>query len=248
MRLLLLSFLLSTNALLAQDYLITTKGDTLKGPIVFQLNGKVESATVRGEKRETISAIGTREAIVKGKRFKPVQFNGSVLFMEILTEGYLSLLAFQPANLRSYDGRLLQKRDGQLLEVPSLGFKRFVSAYVSDYPDLATKIKDGALDSKDLNEIISQYNNFISGKTETSKAQDKIASAQQSKVELLNSLKTEIENSSLPLKQDASDIITDWLEKIKKEKPPMPYMLKALRTALEPRQDLLDKIEGLAGN
>jgi hypothetical protein len=248
MRLLVLLLFISTQALLSQDYLITTKGDTLKGSIVFRLNGKIESATVKGNKRETISALGSREVMMNGKRYKPVQFNASAVFMEILTDGYLSLLAFQPPNIMAYDGRLLQKRDGKILEVQTLGFKKNVSGYLSDYPDLAAKIKDGELDARNLNEIISQYNNFISDKSGAVRAQGKMESAQKSKIELLNSLKTEIENSSLIQKQDALDILTDWVEKIKTEKSPMPYMMKALRTALESRQDLLDKVAELAGN
>jgi hypothetical protein len=248
MRLLLFSLLFSAHALIAQDYLITTKGDTLKGSIVFQLNGKIESATVKGQKRETISAIGVREVKMKSRRFKPVQFNGSVLFMEILTEGYLSLLAFQPPNLLSYEGRLLQKRDGKILEVPTLAFKRQMVAYLSDYPKLSKMIQADELDRKDLNEIIKQYNDFILGATENQNAQVKIESNQRSVLESIELLKSEIEKSDLPLKQDALDILADWAEKIKNKKTAMPYMIKSLNAALEPRNDLLEKLNAITGN
>ena len=155
-------FTFSFALLSAQDFLITTKGDSIKGTINFQLIGKIEIANIKASKREIVSAINTREVFLKGKRFKPVQFNGSILFMQILTEGYLSLLAFQPPNIMTYDGRLLQKKDGQLLEVPGIGFKKSMAKFFSDCPDLANKINAGEFGSKDLTEIINQYNILIS--------------------------------------------------------------------------------------
>lgn len=245
MRLLVLTILFQSSFLMAQDYLITNKGDTLKGTIQFQLNGKIESALVKGSKRANISAVATQEVVLKGKRYKPVQFNGNVLFMEIITDGYLSLLAFQPPNIMSYDGRLLQKRDGKLLEVPNLSFKKQMANYLIDYPDLSVKIQNEELGRKDLNEIIKQYNDFISGNTEVQKVQAQVASKQLSKTEILNALKSEIEKTELPLKQDALDILSDWADKIQSGKPAMPYMLKALKSAISSREDLLAKLDDL---
>jgi hypothetical protein len=67
MRLVLLSVLLSATAVHAQNYLVTNKGDTLKGSITLQLNGKIETAVVKGEKRASISAINTRVVSLEGK-------------------------------------------------------------------------------------------------------------------------------------------------------------------------------------
>src|SRR5688572_5850376 len=113
MRLLLLSVLLSATAVHAQNYLVTNKGDTLKGSITLQLNGKIETAVVKGEKRASISAINTRVVSLEGKIYKPVQFNNNIQFMQVLVDGYLSLYGFQQPNIMAYDGRLLRKRDGK---------------------------------------------------------------------------------------------------------------------------------------
>jgi hypothetical protein len=238
-------FFLAASTLVAQDFLITTKGDTLKGNITFQLNGKVESATVKGTKRETISAINTRIAFQKGKQFKPVQFNGTVQFMEILADGYLSLLAFQQPNAMSYDGRLLQKRDGKTMEVPGIGFKKQMTNYLSDSPTIVAQIQDGQLGLKELPQIIEKYNSLISGKTETQKEQANIESGKKSKLELLTILRSDIEQSNLFLKQDALDILADWSDKIKSGKPIAPYLSKALRSALGESVDLIKKLDEL---
>lgn len=243
MRFVILFFILLGTSAFSQDYLITHRGDTLKGSITFQAMGKIEMATVKGKTRETISAINTREAVKKGKRFKPVQFNGEIVFMEILTDGYVSLLAFKPPNVMAYDGRLLQKRDGRVTEVPALGFKKILSNFFSDYPDLVDKIKTGDYSQKDLSEIINSYNSFISDKTIATQAQDQLESTQQSKLELINSLRSEIEKSELPEKQDAIDMLNELMDKIKANKPILPYMIKSLSSALESRKDLIDMLK-----
>lgn len=245
---LLILLLLLSFTMYAQDYLVTTKGDTVKGAISFQLNGKIEQALIKGTKRETIASVATRVVVAKGKRYKPVQFNSQVLFMEILTEGYLSLLAFQPPNIMAYDGRLLQKRDGKILEVPTIGFKKQISNYLSDFPDISTQIQNGELNRTDLDEIITQYNNFITGKTETQKEQTQTALNQLSKSEMLKTLQADIEKSDLALKQDALDILLDWGQKIQEGKPIPTYLQKALKTSVDMRSEFILRIDELAKN
>jgi hypothetical protein len=245
MRLLILFVLLSATAALAQDYLVTNKGDTLKGKITLQLNGKIETAVVKGEKRTSISATNTRVVSLEGKIFKPVQFNGNIQFMQVLVDGYLSLYGFQQPNIMAYNGRLLRKRDGKQLEVPSLGFKKHMSSFLSDYEALASKIQEGELGQKDLQDIIKQYNDFISGNSGTPvPVESKAKSTQEStKLDLLKALRSEVEKSGIASRQDALDILTDWQEKMQNGKPVMPYMLKALKSALSTREDLLTKLD-----
>ena len=90
------------------DYLVNTRGDTLKGTIRFQMVGNLEQASVKGLKKETYVATAVRRVYLKGIHYKPVQFSGTIKFMQIISDGYLSLLAFQPQGVMNYDGRLLQ--------------------------------------------------------------------------------------------------------------------------------------------
>jgi preprotein translocase subunit SecE len=231
------------------DYLINTRGDTIRGQISFLQLGTIDQVQVKGAKRQSISAVQVREVYLKGKRYKPVQFAGAIKFMQILTEGYLSLLAFQPPGLMTFDGRLLQKRDGVAMEVPSLGFKKQMSNFIKEYDEMAKQITDGTLDRKDLDKIISGYNEFISGKTASVKAQSQLAEKQKSKLELLDELKSEIEKTEMPNKQDALDMVADVGEKINGNKPLPNYLVQLLKskvsnqTALEGKLNLL--LEGL---
>lgn len=243
----LLTVLISTT-LFAQDYLITIRGDTIRGNISFQLNGKIEMANVRGEKRELVSSISTLEVVMKNKRYKPIQFNDKVLFMEIISEGYVSLLAFQQPDVISYNGRLLKKRDGKQMEVPGIGFKKLLSNYLEDAKEVVGKIQSGELGPRELPEILKQYNEYISNKTKTN---DIIVGSAQadanlnSKTELLNALRVDVEKSDLPQKEDAINILNDWLDKIKNNKPVPTYLQKALKTSVDLRTEFLIRIDEL---
>jgi len=236
--------LLASPRLFAQtDFLVNTKGDTLRGQISFQQVGQIEQALVKGKKRETISAIYVREVFLKGNRFKPVQFSGTVKFMQVLTEGYLSLLAFQPQGIMNYDGRLLQMRDGRSIEAPTIGFKKQMINFLKDCPALTAQIQEGTFDRKDLDKIIAYYNGYISEKTVSVQAQAKSEFKQTSKLEILSALKTEIEKSELESKQDALDMLLDMEEKIKGNKTIPPYLSKALKNSLGSRVDWIGKVE-----
>jgi hypothetical protein len=227
------------------DYLIVTKGDTLRGQIVFQQTGQVEQATIKGDKRETFSAIYVREVFLKSIRYKPVQYDGVVRFMRILNDGYLSLLAFQPKGLMNYDGRLLQKRDGRVLEVPTLSFKKLMSNFLKDHSVLAEQISNGTLGRGDLDSIIMNYNAFIAGQSRTTQSTQTTDSKAISKLDLLLSLKLEVEKTEFDSKPDAQDMIADAEEKIKSNKPLPNYLVKALKNSLDYRPNLAAKLEDL---
>ncbi len=235
-------------ALLAQpDYLVNTRGDTLRGQISLQKIAKVDQAVVKGVKKEAVSAIQVREVWLKGVRYKPVQYTGTISFMQILSEGYLSLLGFQQPGLMSYDGRLLHKRDGAMLEVPTLGFKKQMANFLKEDEGLAKQIQDGTLDRKELDKIIAEYNSFISGRTITAQVQTKIDQKQKSKLELLSDLKTELGKIELDSKADVLDMIADVEEKIKSNKPVPAYLINALKSSLESKSDLKIKLNEFIG-
>src|SRR5688572_8747735 len=99
----------------AQDYVITTKGDTITGvvkPLNFGADKKVQVAEP-GKKKTVYSLFQVNSFSLSGDMFKPVKGPAGYTFMKIIKPGYLSLLAFQQENQTTYDGMYLLKRDGQ---------------------------------------------------------------------------------------------------------------------------------------
>lgn len=237
------------SAIAQNDYAVTTKGDTLYGKIVFQQLGKVEQVQVKGEKkRQTISAIQVRMVKVGEKVYLPVQYAEGVQMMEVVKDGYLSLLAFQPQGNMNYDGRLLKLRTGAVLEVPTIGFKKRVSEFLSDDVDLATRIKDGNLDRKDLDSIIVEYNIFIDKNTKASNLQTETEIKQAPKLEVLNTLINSIKGSSLDSKTETLEMLTELKEKISDGKAIPLYLSNALKENLKSEQDWIRKLESVLQN
>jgi hypothetical protein len=228
-----------------EDFVVTQKGDTLKGRVSFQQMGKIEQILIKGEKRQTLTAIQARMASLKGKVYRPVQFSATVQMMEVMMDGYLSLMAFRPPNLMSYDGRLLLMRDGRMAEVPNIGFKKFVSSFLSDYQELSSQIKDGDLDRNDLEKIVSEYNVFIDKQTMAGRQRSSVSQKQKSKLEILDDLQAEVEQSNIASKKDVLDMLTEIREKIKGNKSIPPYLSNSLKEHLKSNPQLVNKLEGI---
>jgi hypothetical protein len=239
------------------DYLVNNRGDTVRGTIRFQMVANLEHVSVKGLKKENYLATAVRRVCFRGVHYKPVQFSGTIKFMQIITDGYLSLLAFQPQGVMNYDGRLLQKRDGKMMEVPTLTFKRQMAAFVQDYAGLAQRIEDGEFSRNELGKIISEYNEFISSKTGTveTKAnpidpevatQNQISppdEKQKTKMNLLTDLKTEIQKTEMESKGDVLDMVVSVEERIKENKTVPNYLLQGLSERLANQAALKKKLE-----
>jgi hypothetical protein len=150
----------------AQDYVITTVGDTLRGkvkPMNFGPEKRVQVTDAQKNKK-TISLFKTRAFVFNGETFHPVRSDKGYSYMKLIKEGYISIYAFQLENQTSYDGLYLVRRDGKNMEVPNLSFKKMMTKYLSDCPSVADKVAEGTLGKKELSIIIDNYNQCIDKK------------------------------------------------------------------------------------
>lgn len=242
-RILLPLFCLVSICLLGQDYVVLAKGDTVRGSLTFMMHGKVEQVTVKGQKRETFSSMQVRHISRRGVALKPVQYADMVRFMEIMQDGYLSLLGFQLPNQSTYEGRLLQRRDGKAMEVPTLGFKKQMANFLSDAPELAAKIREGTYGGSDLLEIITAYNQFIDSKSKTVAAQARSEQVQKSKTEVLDEVIGRVQQLELTNKADILDMLQDVKEKAAQAKPVPSYLARLIKENLAGNEALLEKLK-----
>ena len=151
----------------AQDYVLTVKGDTLRGkvrPLTYGPDKKVAVKDASG-KKTTLSILQTRAYVIDNETFHPVKNEKGYTFMKLVKSGYLSLYAFQPENQTTYDGSYLLKRDGSGTEVPNLSFKKIISKFLADDVELSEKIGKGDFNKRQLIEIIDEYNDYINKKS-----------------------------------------------------------------------------------
>lgn len=223
----------------SQDYVVTVKGDTLKGRVKFVSFDQMDRVTVTGATKETLTAMQVRTVNIAREDYRPLKYENSIRFMKVIKPGYLSLLAFRPTGTGNWDGRLLSKMDGTSLEVPNLSFKKMIGKFLSDCPVIEEKLEKGEFAKKDLDRIIDLYNICLQSqsneKLSNREAQPKPAERFENleKVEAIKSLKEKVDKADFLSKEDASDLLKDILKKVEKGEKVPNYLTEGLKSYLE---------------
>lgn len=151
----------------AQDFVVTSKSDTLYGevkPLLYGVEKKVQLQQ-EGKKKVVFPIFQVRSFVYRGETYQPVKGPDGYTFMKLQKAGYLSLYTYQLPNQITFDGYYLLKMDGKGTEVPNISFKKAMEKFLSDCPSVAEKIDRGDLSKKDLNTIIDEYNACIDNVT-----------------------------------------------------------------------------------
>ena len=143
------------------DFVVTITGDTLYGKVNFPTPKEFsETIMIRDENGSTtLNARKMNLAYVKGEMYKSVVLTNKVRVMKVLVDGYLSLFKFRLDNSFEFSSHYLVKRTGEGVALSSaIGFKKRLSAYLSDCESLAQDIKNKKYSVRDLKEITERYN------------------------------------------------------------------------------------------
>jgi hypothetical protein len=219
----------------AQDYVVTTKSDTLYGsvkPITFSTDKKVQ-VTTADKKKTVFSILQVRSFSLKDEVYTPVRTPKGYVFMKLLKPGYLSLLAFQIENATGYDGMYLLKKDGNGIEVPNLAFKKIVSGFLDDCADVNRKIASGEFTKRNLDKLVDEYNACVKSRTES---QDQVIATNKQVAEKINAwddLEAKVKaKEDFQGKQDALDMITDIKSKINRKEKVPNFIVEGLKSSL----------------
>jgi hypothetical protein len=246
MRLVLLAaFLLITASTFAQDYIVSMKGDTLRGEVrllSYDLMDRVQLAVAK--KKTVYTAVQLRRVWYKSEEYAPVKHDNAIRLMKVVRTGFMSLYSFRLPNQMAYDGRLLVKLGSLPQEVPNLGFKRFVGAMVEDCPVVADRVKNGDLDRTKVEELVELYNKCV----EANQAQRFEAAAEKVSnptLDFINQMKDRVNASDLATKSDVNDLLNNISDKVKKNEPVPGYLKEGLKGYLGQRDDLKGDMEQL---
>jgi hypothetical protein len=237
----LLSLILINTKLYAQDYVLTAKGDTLRGEVKMFVNGveKRVQVTQADKKKTTFNILQVKSFVLKKEIYKPVKFGDTYVFMKLLKEGYLSLYSFQLNGQLTYDGRYLLKLDGKGIEVPNLGFKKSMTRFLSECNAVTAQIEAGTYGYSDLNTIIDQFNKCISSNTIAQAGT--ISNSGTIPTENLNQwdrLEQNIQTSKIAEKSDALEMVREIKNKLSKGEQIPKFLTEALKSALKSDKDL----------
>ncbi len=219
----------------AQDYVITTKGDSITGtlkPLLYAPEKKVQ-VTTADKKKETYSMFQVRRYRFHDEIFEPVKGPEGYTFMRLEKEGYLSLYSYQLPNQVTFEGSYLMRRDGKGMDVPNISFKKSMKAYLKDCPVVVQRIENGDWGRKNLNEMIDAYNLCIQGKTVVEEE------ALAAKVEQTKSMSAwdELENqvksaSDFDGKPNALEMIQEIKGKIERNEKIPNFLIEGLKSVL----------------
>lgn len=232
---LILVFMLVYTCSHAQDYLVTTKGDTLRGEIKPLTYGADKKVQITGEdkKKNVFPLFQVKAYSLKNETFQPVKGPNGYTFMKLIKPGYLSLYTFQLENQVTYDGQFLLKKDGSGTEVPNLAFKKILKNFLSECPVVADNIDKGSYSKKDLNQIIDDYNACISSRTAD---HDKVVAQRIEQTKKMSSwdvLETKVkEKADFEGKSDALEMISEIKNKIARSEKVPNFVVEGLKSSL----------------
>lgn len=220
----------------AQDFVVTSKGDTVVGQVKPLLYGTDKKVQLTGDnKKKTVYPMFQVKAYsYKGEIYQPVKGPDGYAFMKLVKSGYLSLYNYQLPNQVTFDGSYLVRKDGRGMDVPNLGFKKFMKNFLEDCPSVTEKIDNGELSKKELTQIIDAYNQCIAGKTidhgkliAEKAEQDKIISAWDVLEEKVKS------QPDFEGKNNALEMIQEIKDKIAKSEKIPNFLLEGLKSSLD---------------
>lgn len=213
----------------AQDFVITTSGDTLSGETqIFNYGPDKKVKLVANGDKQFIPMLKVRQAQSGSAIYEPVKRGNQYAFMKVIKSGYLTLYGFQAENQTKYDGLFLVKKDGSRLEVANISFRKLTSEFLDDCSEVSQKISNGDLNKKDLNQIVDEYNACIEARTKTQAiATAKPASGWD------DFYKKVSESADFPNKADALDMITEIKNKKACGEKIPNFLIEGLRTSLE---------------
>jgi ribosomal protein L14E/L6E/L27E len=219
----------------AQDYILTARGDSVTGevkPLLYGPNKKVELTSAEDEKT-SYSIFEVRAFSHEGDIYHPIKGDQGYVFMKLIQPGYLSLYAYQPENQTRFDGLFLKKMDGENMVVPNLGFRKYMSRFLEDCPQVAEKVKTGELGKKNLTELIDAYNACIDRHTIT---HDEIIASrheQAAKISAWDSLEEKILQKDFSERNNALEMIAEIRKKIQREEKIPNFLVEALKNSLK---------------
>jgi hypothetical protein len=239
-----LTVLLITFSAQAQ-YLVTTRNDTIRGDLKMLTFGQVDQiVTEVNNKKKVYKAMEVKSLLLDGELYKPMSYENSIHFFKLLKSGYLSYYAFRPANQITYSGFYLAKLDGRGIEVPGLAFKKVMSNFLQDCPQVVEKIKAEELKRNDLQQIIDAYNACIESKTTSAYVSTEKVPVDNEKLRALRNLQLKVNSQeNLSNKKDITDLLSDLSDKVGKQQTVPNYQIEALKGYLTGNDQTRDELE-----
>ena len=252
-------FILSCAPLFAQnDYVATTRGDTLYGQVVFRsYNKQPDKVMLKNEEGKKLYApIQLKALHSKKNTFHTVKHNGRYEFMKLVQGGYLSVYFRKADEQWEYAEMVLTKRDGSSVSVPNLSFRKTMVNFLDGCEVVKKRVNDRVYGKKEMEAIVKEYNECITQNT-ARVSLNKVtqpATTQQPRPEpvdmdtpqfkALSEIKGRLKTSTnIQNKQEVYELIDDLESRLMEKKPIPSYLIAPLREYFEADQSIAYLVE-----
>jgi len=229
------------------NYVITNKGDTLKGELKLLSYDLIDRVQVADFHKKTVyTAMQIRSVTLDGTVYRPERYENAVRFMKVIKDGFLSYYAFCTSQ-NLWDGRYLKKRDGAAMELPNLSFKKMMAKFLEGCQDLQIRIENGELSKKDIERIVDLYNICLQARTEAlvRNPRPRVAVVDADKVLAVRNLVAKVESENFLTKKDALDVLKDIESKVSKNEAIPNYLIEGLKSYLADSPSLTSDLDAL---
>ena len=236
--LLLLSF-----SLKGQDQLLLTTEKSFEGKIkIDRASEGHETITVKvGKNKTKLQAHEFKYFIKDDEKYVPFKLGQYYKIMKVEIEGYLSLYYYRDGTY-DFGTQYLHKLDGQGITVPNISFKKRISEYLNDCPQIETGLNTGEYKKTELNKIVTDYNGCIKQKTiQTRMSKPDLSEDKISLIDKIDQVISKIGDGNEELKTLLADIQT----KLAEGKSIPGYLKSALMEQSKNVPDLSEEITQL---
>lgn len=241
--------LILSPAVYAQDWLVTTSADTLKGEIAIELPmERYEELTIKNDDgKQRFKAYQIIEFEYKGQMYKTVKHAGVYRIMLVESDGYLSQFRYRADQGFEFSSIFLLKTDGESLEVSNLTFKRSLSKFLEDCQTVVDGLENKKYKRSDLDQIVADYNACIDKKTSnalatqnTPKAPVQIAQVNHPGISIIESIQKKIDNTG-----DLNAMLNDIKSKLSKGENVAGYLKSALKEQAAGQENIKEEVDQL---
>lgn len=223
------------------DIIITTKGDTITGKVTFNLANKqsqmVSIKTVDGKKNLKVYEV--KSVVKKKETYGVIKIDNVYQFAKHIKTGYLSLYSYVNYESSSaiFNATILIKNAGESMLVPNLTFRKTMSDYLSDCPEVVNNFENKIYKKSDMHKIIDDYNQCITKNTNASLNTSK-------RLNYVNKLIEEVNlTSELKDKAELLEMLNEIKIKVQANESVPSFIIKALKTSLEANDELLKLVD-----
>lgn len=232
--------LLASGALQAQDYLVTTKRDTLRGKLTISVYNTTDRAVLAADGKKTeYPAYSVLTMHIDSNTFQPVRTTDAFRFMRVQKSGMVSICLARQSPGMPYNIPYLVKITGESMEVNALRFKKSVSRFLAECTTVSRMIEEESLGRNDLDKIVDNYNRCLVKQTTVA-----FTSTEDPKLSALTEFNKKL-SADATVPAEALDILKDLYAKVKEGKAAPNYLTEGLREALKGHPAFADDLEAL---